>query len=239
MGLLTLLLCSVPAENSVVSPAVFVLFTLLSRFAEHDKPASMKQENRTCDARGPEGMVFPGGPLVIFHDIEPLKMVFHDLKLFFEERVLGNRISWVEAPQDRTQRRGHAVGEASRLSMSFCACSASSSVRRTIRDARLRPEGALSPSTIATPACLCRITPRAECPGPQSRSRAVSPGQLLSGGPGSRRRHRSIRKGVAFHSGGRAHPCAIQLAVARQAQHQGGRRKGNPAHLGTPGRRGG
>jgi hypothetical protein len=32
-------------------------------------------------------------------------MVFHDLKLFFEERVLGNRISWVEAPQDRIQRR--------------------------------------------------------------------------------------------------------------------------------------
>jgi hypothetical protein len=74
-------------------------------------------------------MVFPGGLLVIFHDIEPLKMVFHDLKLFFEERVLGNRISWVEAPQDRTQRRGHAVGEASRLSMSSCACSASSSAR--------------------------------------------------------------------------------------------------------------
>src|SRR5258708_29273987 len=43
MGPLSLLLCSVPAENSVVSPAVFVLFTLLSRFAEHDKPASMKQ----------------------------------------------------------------------------------------------------------------------------------------------------------------------------------------------------
>jgi hypothetical protein len=55
----------------VVSPAAFALF-LLSGFAEHDKPASINSSPRR-------------GRLVVFHDIEPLKIVFHDPQLFFKE----------------------------------------------------------------------------------------------------------------------------------------------------------
>jgi hypothetical protein len=81
-GVRSVLLC--PAGNAVDSPAVFVLFTLLSRFAENDKPASMNGSPRRAS-------------LVVFHDIEPLKIVFHDFQRFFKESTLGNRISEVEA----------------------------------------------------------------------------------------------------------------------------------------------
>src|SRR5712671_4740721 len=58
-GVPSVLLC--PTENSVVSPAVFVLFILLSRFAEHDKPASLNSSprrvpgNRTRDTPAARG----------------------------------------------------------------------------------------------------------------------------------------------------------------------------------------
>ena len=58
-GVPSVLLC--PTENSVVSPAVFALFILLSRFAEHDKPASLNSSprrvpgNRTRDTPAARG----------------------------------------------------------------------------------------------------------------------------------------------------------------------------------------
>jgi hypothetical protein len=53
-------------------PRIVARSILLSRFAEHDKPASMNSSPRRV-------------PLVVSHDIEPLKIVFHEPQLFFKE----------------------------------------------------------------------------------------------------------------------------------------------------------
>jgi hypothetical protein len=56
----------------VVSPAVFVLLHPVTRL-------------RKARQAGQHEPLAAAGTLVVFHDIEPLKIVFHDAQLFFKE----------------------------------------------------------------------------------------------------------------------------------------------------------